>query len=53
MLILFYNLSTANNQQHDYTAKFTKRRYRSYFGNSQKNTDDNLKPAIALLKSWG
>jgi muramoyltetrapeptide carboxypeptidase len=35
------------------TAPYLQRRYHCHLGNSQKNIDDNLRPAIDLLHSWG
>jgi muramoyltetrapeptide carboxypeptidase len=54
LTFIFFVLQSFNSQaQTPMTARqFTKRRYHCHLGNSQKNIDDNLRPAIDLLHSW-
>lgn len=50
MFCIFTCKCTKNN---DNSSSSKKRRHGSYSGYSTKNIDDNLKPSIELLKSWG
>jgi muramoyltetrapeptide carboxypeptidase len=50
---LFYNHSTVKPNTHDSTRQFTKGDTIAILATARKNIDDNLRPAIDLLHSWG
>jgi muramoyltetrapeptide carboxypeptidase len=51
LLILFFSIVKQSKKTHDYTTQFTKGDTIAIL--QPKNVEDNLKPAIDLLHSWG
>jgi muramoyltetrapeptide carboxypeptidase len=52
LIFIFQSLNSQAQKTHDYTTQFTKGDTIA-IGYSPKNVEDNLKPAIDLLHSWG
>jgi muramoyltetrapeptide carboxypeptidase len=50
-LFIFQSLNSQAQKTHDYTTNLQKEIPLQYY--SPKNVEDNLKPAIDLLHSWG